>query len=146
MGSNLRLISGIFKAVKQNISVAWITIVGIIGILFGIFYAFFGLSGFPVYHELVSKEVIAPWSNGLYGSTFIGFSFLLLFVGRHAFRKNDKELMKALLFGIYTWLIVEAAFSIFYSVYFNVGVDILLAMVLGYPLIKGIQSSNKKTA
>ena len=27
---------------------------------------------------------------------------------------------------------------------FNVGVDILLAIVLGYPLIKGIQSLNKK--
>lgn len=52
--------------------------------------------------------------------------------------------MKALFYGIYAWLIVEAAFSLYYSIYFNVGVDILLAIVLGYPLIKGIQSSGKK--
>jgi hypothetical protein len=123
---------------------SWISIVGIIGILFGIFYAFFGLEGLPPYDLLISKHAITPWSNGLYGSTFIGFSVLLLFVGRHAFKKNDPELMKALLYGIYAWLIIEAAFSLYYAVYFNVGVDIVLAVVLGYPLIKGIQSSRKK--
>lgn len=118
--------------------------VGIIGITFGLFYAFFGLSGFPAYGALIPKDVIMPWSNGLYGSTFIGFSVLLFFVGRHAFQNNDKGLMKALLYGISTWLIVEAAFSFYYGVYFNVGVDILLAVVLGYPLMKGIQSPNEK--
>jgi hypothetical protein len=128
----------------QKSLVTWISVAGIIGILFGIFYAFFGLAGFPAYRELIPKEVIAPWSNGLYGATFIGFSVLLFFVGRHAFKNNDKELMKALLYGIYAWLIVEAAFSLYYAVYFNVGVDVLLALVLGFPLIKGIQSSNKK--
>lgn len=129
---------------KQKTSVIWVSTAGIVGILFGIFYAFFGLAGFPAYNALIPKEVITPWSNGLYGSTFIGFSVLLFFVGRHAFQNNDKVLMRALLYGIYAWLIVEAAFSIYYSVFFNVGVDILLAVVLGYPLIKGIQSSNRK--
>jgi hypothetical protein len=47
--------------------------------------------------------------------------------------------MKILLYGIYAWLIVEAIFSFYYGVYFNVGVDILLAIFLGFPLIKGIQ-------
>jgi hypothetical protein len=130
---------------SKNTSVTWISIAGIIGILFGIFYSFFGLSGFPAYGELIPKNVIYPWSNGLYGATFIGFSVLLFFVGRHAFQKNDKVLMRYLLFGIYAWLFVEASYSIYYAVYFNVGVDILLAVVLGYPLFKGIQSSGKKT-
>ncbi len=128
---------------NQKSSITWMTTVGIIGILFGIFYAFFGLAGFPAYKALIPQEALFPWSNGLYGSTFIGFSVLLLFVGRHAFKKNDRELMKILLYGIYAWLIVEASFSFYYSVYFNVGVDILLAVVLGYSLIKGIQMSNK---
>jgi hypothetical protein len=121
----------------------WFTIAGIIGILFGIFYAFSGLEGFPAYGALIPKEVIGPWSNGLYGSTFIGFSVLLLFVGRHAFQNKDKELMKALLYGIYAWLIVEALFSLYYKVYFNIGVDIAIAIFLGWPLIKGIYKSNK---
>ncbi len=83
------------------------------------------------------------WSNGLYGAAFIGFSVLLFFVGRHAFQINDKGLMKALLYGIFSWLIVEAAFSFYYKVYFNIGVDIALMVVLGYPLIKGMQSSKR---
>jgi len=129
---------------NQHNSIIWFTSAGIIGILFGIFYAFFGLVGFPAYHMLIPKEVIMSWSNGLYGSTFIGFSVLLLLVGRYAFQKNDKDLMKALLSGIYAWLIVEALFSLYYGVFFNVGVDIILMIFLGFPLIRGIQSSNKE--
>lgn len=128
---------------SQKTAITWISIVGVIGILFGVFYAFFGLSEFPAYKALIPEAIFPSWSNGLYGSIFIGFSVLLLFVGRHAFKKNGNELMKVLLYGISAWLIVEAAFSIYYSVYFNVVVDILLAIVLGYPLIKGIQSSGK---
>ncbi len=129
---------------NKNTSILWMSTVGIVGILFGMFYAFFGLSGFPAYGALIPKDVITYWSNGLYGSTFIGFGVLLFFVGRHAFQNNDKGLMKALLYGIYAWLSIEAAFSLYYSVYFNVGVDILLAIVLGYPLIKGVQSVGEK--
>ncbi len=129
---------------KQKSLVTWISIAGIIGVLFGIFYAFFGLMGFPPYDVLIPKEVITPWSNGLYGSIFIGFSVLLFFVGRHAFQKNDKVLMKILLYGICSWLIVEAAFSLYYGVYFNVGVDLALAVFLGYPLIKGVRLLNKE--
>lgn len=118
----------------------WISAAGIIGIGFGFFYAFFGLAGFPAYRELVPAEAIVPWSNGLYGSVFIGFSVLLFFVGRYAVDKKDVTLMKALLYGIFSWLIVEAAFSIYYLVFFNVGVDVALAIFLGYPLFKGIQA------
>lgn len=129
---------------NKNRSIVWMSIVGIIGILFGLFYALFGLAGFPAYGALISQDVIVPWSNGLYGSTFIGFSVLLLVVGRNAFQTHNTKLMKALLYGIYSWLFVEAAFSIYYGVYFNVGVDVLLAIVLGYPLIAGIRTLNQK--
>ena len=124
---------------NQKKGALWFSAAGIIGMLFGIFYAFFGLSGFPAYNYLVPKEAMIPWSNGLYGSTFIGFSVLLFFIGRHAFYRNDKGLMKALLYGIYAWLIIEALFSFYYGVYFNVGVDIILAVFLGFPLLKGIK-------
>ena len=129
---------------NQKNSIIWFTVAGIIGILFGIFYAFFGLAGFPAYSILIPKEVIIPWSNGLYGAVFIGFSILLFFIGRHAFQTNDTKLMKALLYGIFAWLIVEALFSIYYGVFFNVGVDIALMIFLGFPLIKGIKSSHKE--
>jgi hypothetical protein len=124
---------------SQNLT-TWVSLVGIIGILFGIFYAFFGLNGLPVYQKLVPPGVYVPWSNGLYGSVFIGFSVLFFFIGRHAIKNRDKVLMKILLYGLASWLIVEAFFSLRYGIYFNIGVDALLMLVLGFPLIVGIRS------
>lgn len=128
---------------NQKNSMIWFTIAGIIGITFGIFYTFFGLEGFPAYSLLIPKEIITPWSNGLYGAVFIGFSVLLLFIGRYAFKKNDTWLMKSLFLGIFTWLIIEALFSLYYKVFFNIGVDLALMIFLGYPLLKGMDSSRK---
>jgi hypothetical protein len=116
---------------NQKNLVIWFSILGIIGTLFGIVYAFFGLGILPV-----SKEVLEPWGNGVYGATLIGLSVTIFFAGRHAFRENDSGLMKALLFGIFAWLIVEALFSIYYRVYFNIAVDVLLMVFFGFPLIK----------
>ncbi len=46
----------------------------------------------------------------------MGWGVTLFFVGRIAFRKNDPDLMGALLYGLVIWLIVEAAFSIYFGV------------------------------
>ena len=120
---------------NQRAYIIWFSILGIIGTLFGIVYAFFGLGILPV-----SKEVLVPWGNGVYGATLIGLSVTIFFAGRHAFAKNDVGLMKALLFGTFAWLITEALFSIYYSVYFNVAVDVGLMLFFGVPLIKAIRS------
>jgi hypothetical protein len=133
----------IFKIMKSPSLIIWVSIVGVIGIVFGIFYAFFGLNGLPVYQMFVPNTVYTQWSNGLYGSVFIGFSVLLFFVGRHAFQTKNKTLMRALLYGIASWLIVEAAFSFYYGIYINVGVDLALIVFLGFPLLIGIRSKNK---
>ncbi|HEX8965498.1 MAG TPA: hypothetical protein VF820_03655 [Patescibacteria group bacterium] len=125
---------------KQDNLLRWVSIVGIIGIVFGIFYSLFGLNGLPVYQKLVPSTVYTQWSNGLYGAVFIGFSILLFFVGRHAIKTKDKVLIKALLYGIAGWLIVEASFSLYYGVFFNAGVDVLLAIVLGLPFVLRLKS------
>src|SRR5689334_11380333 len=127
---------------NQKRYILWFSIVGIIGMLFGIFYCLFGLEGLPAYSRFIADDVFNSWSNGLYGSTFIGFSVLLFFVGRLAFIKNDPDIMRALLYGISAWLAVEAFFSLYYGVYFNIGVDVLLFVVLGYPLINGIKNKS----
>jgi len=128
---------------NQRTSTIWISFVGIIGVFFGIFYSLFGLESLPVYNTFVPDTVYTAWSNGLYGSTFIGFSVLLFFVGRHAFQTNNKTLMKALLYGVMSWLIVEAFFSFYYGIYINVLVDIALTLFLGLPLVLGIRSKKQ---
>lgn len=119
----------------------WFSVVSVIGALWGVVFAFFGLGVLPVFN----MDVLVPWGNGVYGATLIGLSATLFFVGRHAFRKNDAELMKALLYGVFTWLLIEAAFSLYYRVWINVGVDVGIMALMGYPLMKGIRSQ-KKTA
>ncbi len=106
--------------------------------LFGIFYTFFGLAVLPV-----SRDLLVPWGNAVYGATLIGFCVTLFIVGRHAFFTGNAYLMKALLFGLFTYLIIEALFSLYYQVFFNAGVDVTLMAVFGFPLIKGIRSLDK---
>jgi hypothetical protein len=128
---------------NQKFLLRWVTLAGIIGILFGIFYAVFGLEGLPVYEKFVPKSSFEGWNRGLYGAAFVGFSVLLLLVGRRAVQKKDKELVRILLYGIAAWLVFEAVVSVVYKVYFNVGVDIVLLAFLGYPLLKATQSRGR---
>ncbi|OGE73554.1 MAG: hypothetical protein A3I07_03875 [Candidatus Doudnabacteria bacterium RIFCSPLOWO2_02_FULL_42_9] len=114
--------------------IKWFSVLSVIGMIFGIVYSFFGLGILPV-----SKDVLVPWGNGVYGSTMIGFFVLLFFVGRLAFRNGDITLMKVMLYSLFSWLIIEASFSIYYEIYFNFAVDAVLMIFFGYPLLKRIQ-------
>lgn len=124
---------------KHKYFVRWITIAGIIGICFGIFYSIFGLQGLPIYQKIVPDASYENWSRGLYGAVFIGFSVLLLLLGRRAIQRKDKALGKILFYGIAAWLAYEALFSLIYGVYINVLVDVVLIIFLSYPLLRGIR-------
>lgn len=124
---------------KQKLFTFWITAAGFIGIAFGVFYTIFGLKGLPIYHKIVPAASYDGWSRGLYGAVFIGFSVLLLLLGRRVIIRKDKELGKILFYGIAAWLIYEAVISLIYGVYLNVVVDIVLVAFLSYPLLKGFR-------
>lgn len=124
---------------KQKHFALWITLAGLAGILFGVFYTIFGLEGLPVYQKFVPEAFFEAWGRGLYGSVFIGFSVLLLLVGRRAIQTKDRELAKILALGVGSWLVVEAAVSVVYGVYINVLVDVAIMAALGFPLAKGTQ-------
>ena len=83
----------------------------------------------------VDPPTLLPWQSTIYGAIVMGWGTTLLLIGRFAFRRNDLELMKTLICGLTVWLIVEAAFSIYFKVWFNVGVDI--AVLALYTLRKG---------
>ena len=117
----------------------WITVAGLIGVGFGIFYSIFGLEGLPVYQRFVPAESFEGWSRGLYGSVFIGFSVILLLLGRRAIQQKDKELARILVCGIIAWIAYEALISLIYGVYINVFVDVALITFLTYPLLKGVR-------
>lgn len=114
----------------------WFSAVSIILVLWGIVFAFFGLDVLPI----TIKDVLLPWESALYGAIMMGWGTTLFLIGRLAFRRNDTELMKVMLYGIILWLVVEALFSAYLGVWFNVGVDIAVLGLFSFPLIKGINS------
>src|SRR6266511_160551 len=121
---------------NQKRMVVWFSIVSIILILFGILYAFWGLGILPV-----QRDVLLQWESALYGAIMMGWGTTLFFAGRLAFQRNDIDLMKTLLYGITVWLVVEALFSAYLGVWFNVGVDIGVEALFSIPLIRSLQKS-----
>jgi len=118
---------------------AWFSTVSLILIFFGLLYCFQGLKILPV-----SKDVLLDWESAIYGAIMIGWGTTLFLVGRLAFRRKDKELMKILLYGIILWLIVEALFSFYLGVYFNVAVDIGVGVLFAIPVIKAIKQLDRE--
>ena len=112
----------------------WFSTVSIVLVLFGILYAFFGLGILPV-----DRDVLLQWESALYGAIMMGWGITLFFVGRLAFQRNDPDLLKALLYGLTIWLAVEALFSAYLGVWFNVGVDIGVLALFSIPLMKSIR-------
>jgi hypothetical protein len=109
----------------------WFRIVSVILILFGILYVFVGLKVLPV-----QRNVLLDWESALYGGLMMGWGTTLLLVGRLAFRRDEKELKRALLIGLVIWLAVEAAASIWFGVWFNVGVDAVVFTLFLVPLLR----------
>ena len=114
----------------------WFGIVSTILVLVGFVFAFFGLKILPV-----ESATLLPWQSAIYGAIMMGWGTTLFGVGRLAFRRNYADLMKALLYGLVVWLVVEVGFSVYLRVWFNVGVDIAVLALFGIPLWKGIERS-----
>ena len=78
--------------------------------------------------------MLVPWESALYGAIMVGWGVTLYLVGRIAFRRGDRELKRALIAGLATWLALEAAASAWLGVWFNVGVDIVVFLIFAVPL------------
>lgn len=116
----------------------WFSVVSVILILWGIVFAFFGLGILPV-----ERDVLLEWESALYGAIMIGWGITLLFIGKHAFKKNDRELMRMILYGLFAWLLIEGLFSAYLGVWFNVIVDVGVFTLFAIPLIKAIRSDSE---
>jgi hypothetical protein len=118
----------------------WFSTISTILVLWGIVFAFFGLDILPV----MNRDILLPWESALYGAIMMGWGVTLLMIGRIAFSRNDMELMKAMLYGIVLWLVVEGLFSAYLGVWFNVGVDIAVLLLFSFPIIKALRSPEEK--
>src|SRR5450755_2075674 len=129
---------------NSNKSAVWFRTVTFILILFGLLFVFFGLGIFSDNVALIPREVLLPWESALYGAIMLGWGATLLLVGRAAFRRDDRELKRALLVGLAVWLAVEAAASAWLGVWFNVGVDVVVIVLFGIPLLSNGMLVNRR--
>ena len=125
---------------NSKILMTWFSIVSLILIAWGVIFAFFGLDILPV----INKGVLLSWESALYGAIMIGWGITLFLIGKIAFRRKDTELMKVMMYGLISWLVIEGLFSAYLGVWFNVGVDIVVLALFICPLVLSINSINKK--
>lgn len=125
-----------------NILLRIFTLVSIIGLVWGIIFTLFGFTFFPA--AILPRAHLLSWVSSIYGSILVGWSVTLILLGRLAFRRKDTELMNILNIGIFVWLLIEAVASFATDVYFNIGVDILVFLMLTIPLRLGINTIKKE--
>src|SRR5581483_189019 len=94
-------------------------------------YVFVRLKALPV-----PRQVLVDWESALYGALMIGWGTTLLLIGRLAFARNDHALKRTLLIGLFLWLAVEAAASVWFGVWLNVGVDAGVFTLFAVPLLR----------
>jgi hypothetical protein len=111
----------------------WFSVVSCVLIIAGIVFSIFGFSFFPI--KILPSALLLPWVSAIYGSVLIGWGTTLFLVGRIAFNRNDKELLQSLFIGLSVWLIIEAIVSGIIGVYFNMGVDLVVLILFGIPLM-----------
>ena len=114
----------------------WFRVMTAILILFGLFFMVFGLRTFSEVVPIIPHKTLVPWESALYGAIMVGWGVTLYLVGRVAFRRGDSELKRALIAGLATWLALEAAASAWLGVWFNVGVDVVVFLILAVPLVR----------
>ena len=120
---------------KQHLAL-WFKVVTIILIGFGLLYFFFGLKIFSNVAPLIPPSVLLDWESALYGAIMLGWGVTLFLLGRLAFKRDDRELKRVLLIGLAVWLAFEAVASAWLSVWFNVGVDVAVAGLFAFPLLR----------
>ena len=119
----------------------WFKLISTILVCFGLLYVFFGLKIFSNNIKIIPHDVLLNWESALYGAIMTGWGVTLLLVGKVAFKRNDKELKRALLAGLVIWLALEAAASAWFGVWFNVGVDAAVALLFSIPLLYRLPKS-----
>lgn len=120
---------------KQQLSI-WFRTVAAILIGFGMLYFFVGLK---LFSGLMSRETLINWESALYGAIMLGWGVTLFMLGRIAFLRGDAELKRILGIGVAVWLVFEALASAWLGVWFNVGVDVVVAILFIFPLLKRVR-------
>lgn len=116
---------------RDSNSLLWFRTISVILVIVGLIFSVFGLNILPV----VNKQVVVHWVSSIYGAVLVGWGITLFLIGSYAYNTKNYKLLEYLLYGLFSWLLIEAIFSLYLGVYFNVGVDIAVCILFSFPII-----------
>lgn len=133
-----------YYIMKSAILVRLFSLLSLILVAWGIYFAVWGF-GFFAEVGILPAERLVFWESAIYGSMMIGWGVTLFVVGRIAIQKKDVEILKAIFLGLSIWLALEAVFSAYLKVWFNIGVAIAVLALFAFVLSQAIRASSQET-
>jgi hypothetical protein len=133
----------------------WLLTVCFIVIVFGLIMALLSWTPlFNVFNGLVNDvfwqgdkpiglEQYRLWVYGMLGATMIGWGITLAYIVLNPFVKQEKWSWNAIAVGLTVWFIMDTSLSVYTKAYFNVGINILLIVLAGIPLLMTRKSFEK---
>lgn len=145
-GARVRLL-GSMQMTSSSFWDRWLVLVGWGLIVFGLLLTL--LSGSRVFDLLFNRPVDAAfwsirpdgiepfraWVYGVLGATLSGWATCIVFIARHPFRRRERWAWDCLCAGVTLWYVVDTACSIAFGVWFNVGLNSVVVVLVFAPLL-----------
>lgn len=126
----------------------WLLAVCAIVIVFGLVIALLSRSPlFAIFNDLVNGVFwggTAPdantgrfilWAYGMLGATMAGWGVTLAFIVFYPFTRKEPWAWNAIAIGLALWFVVDTFMTVYTGAYFNAGVNVLLIVLAGIPLL-----------
>jgi hypothetical protein len=76
------------------------------------------------------------------GATMAGWGVTLAFIVYHPYTKKERWAWNSIVIGLSVWFVIDTLMSVYTRAYFNVGVNVLLIIMAGIPLLMSRKSFN----
>lgn len=133
----------------------WLLAVCAMVIVFGLIIALLSWSPlFGIFNELVNGVFwngsapdantgqFALWAYGMLGATMAGWGVTLAFIVYYPYTKKERWAWNTIVIGLSLWFVIDTVVSVYTRAYFNVGVNVLLIIMAGIPLLMSRKSFN----
>jgi hypothetical protein len=127
----------------------WLLAVGLLIITFGLALSFFSQS--PLFDFLFNNQVnpafwstatisdpikmFQQWIYGVSGATVAGWGVFITFMAHIPFKRKEPWAWYCIILGMFVWFTVDTSISIYFKVYINAALNIVLFVLVMLPTV-----------